>query len=415
METRGIAWVFFLGLLFAKVLTASPYSGEERRGMEDVVRVRDPHARHPESRIFYDTCICGASQYTGKRSGDPPGNSTDSDLDRIIGGTVVPSQTKYPWMAWGGLTPTQMGCTGALINDRYVLTAAHCVFANRHATFYVTLGDLDRSTSSESRSIQITARAIPHPEYRTESGSTTDNDIALMRLDTPVDWNAYPHIRPICLPSGPLSVAGQTVITAGPTRTYYVTLGDLDRSTSFESRSIQITARAIPHRDYRSQGNDNDIALMRLDTPVNWNAYPHIRPICLPSGPLPVAGQTVITAGWGSTNIVDSYFSVPSWKLFEATLKVVSDEVCRRSFSNRNYNNFICAYSAGSTIARGDSGGPLMYRTQLGYFQNVGINSFGGGFPILGAGFTEIGNYVNSFILPKTEDANYCMTPWFSV
>ncbi|CAG0907716.1 unnamed protein product [Darwinula stevensoni] len=102
-------------------------SGEERRGVEDVVRTRDPHIRQPDSRIFYDSCYCGISQYKGKRSGDPPGNSTDSDLDRIIGGTVVPSQTKYPWMAWGGSTPTQMGCTGALINDRYVLTAAHCV------------------------------------------------------------------------------------------------------------------------------------------------------------------------------------------------------------------------------------------------------------------------------------------------
>ncbi|CAG0894960.1 unnamed protein product [Darwinula stevensoni] len=314
METRGIAWVFFLGLLSAKVLTAVYTGEEERRRAEDVVQVRDPRIREPDKRLAFDSCYCGISQYTGKRSGDPPGNSTDSDLDRIIGGTVVPSQTKYPWMAWGGLTPTQMGCTGALINDRYVLTAAHCVFANRHATFYVTLGDLDRSTSSESRSIQITARAIPHPGYR------------------------YQGTTPI----------------------------------------------------------DNDIALMRLDTPVNWNAYPHIRPICLPSGPLSVAGQTVTIAGWGCTNVLGAVLGYTSTKLREATLQVVSDDVCRRTASAPNYNNFLCAQKTGSTICKGDSGGPLMFRTQIGYYRNVGINSFGSGFPSNGAGFTETGSRCSS-------------------
>ncbi|CAG0903194.1 unnamed protein product [Darwinula stevensoni] len=77
-----------------------------------------------------------------------------TDLDRITGGTPVPNQGKYPWMAWMGSGPGVFSCGGALINDRYVLSAAHCLGSNAStATFYVNLGDLDRSSTTKSVSI----------------------------------------------------------------------------------------------------------------------------------------------------------------------------------------------------------------------------------------------------------------------
>ena len=49
-----------------------------------------------------------------------------------------------------------------------------------------------------------------------------------------------------------------------------------------------------------------DIALLELESPVPWEDYPHIRPICLPkNSTLDVSSLRGIMSGWGATEILD--------------------------------------------------------------------------------------------------------------
>ena len=50
------------------------------------------------------------------------------------------------------------------------------------ATYYVTLEDFDRSTSSKSRSIQIAGRAIPHSQYISSQKTTSPSCDSIFRL-----------------------------------------------------------------------------------------------------------------------------------------------------------------------------------------------------------------------------------------
>ncbi|CAG0892846.1 unnamed protein product [Darwinula stevensoni] len=160
--------------------------------------------------------ICGQSQTSaGKRSDDIPIEARQLDFDRIIGGTPVPSQRKYPWVGWMGTAKNNFICTSALINDRYMLTAAHCVQSNLAGTFYVTLGSTNLFQWPAGQSIQIAAKAIMHPNYNSQ---TLQNDIALLKLQTPLNFAAYPNIRPICLASAN-PIANSVVTIAGWGRT----------------------------------------------------------------------------------------------------------------------------------------------------------------------------------------------------
>lgn len=87
----------------------------------------------------------------------PPSNSCQcgvANLQRIVGGTEVSPQHKYPWHV--GLkyeTSRRYGCGATIINDKYALTAAHCffdVFGNRIPDEGLVVGVADHDMYSSS-------------------------------------------------------------------------------------------------------------------------------------------------------------------------------------------------------------------------------------------------------------------------
>ncbi|XP_044198340.1 uncharacterized protein LOC122974388 [Thunnus albacares] len=111
---------------------------------------------------------------------------------RIIGGQNA-SPGSWPWQASINVAERPI-CGGSLINNQWVLTAAHCM--SNFSFMEVRLGLHSQSgenLNGTSREIEV---GIIHPEY---NEFTLENDIGLLKLSTPVNFTDY--IQPICLAS----------------------------------------------------------------------------------------------------------------------------------------------------------------------------------------------------------------------
>ncbi|XP_008435038.1 testisin-like [Poecilia reticulata] len=131
--------------------------------------------------------LCAGSDAQLNECGFAPRNP------KIVGGQDA-SPGSWPWQVELQLNG-QFKCGGSLINKKWVLTAAHCIEDPAPSMWKVILGqqnqrDRDTKTVVE-RNI---GKIIVHPKF---SQTTIDNDIALLRLSSPVEFTDY--IRPVCL------------------------------------------------------------------------------------------------------------------------------------------------------------------------------------------------------------------------
>uniref|UniRef100_A0A3B4T757 Peptidase S1 domain-containing protein n=1 Tax=Seriola dumerili TaxID=41447 RepID=A0A3B4T757_SERDU len=160
----------------------------------------------------------------------------------------------------------------------------------------------------------------------------------------------------------------------------------------------------IRNPNYDSRTNDNDIALLRLSSPVDFTNY--IRPVCLAAdGSVFRAGTTCWVTGWGT---VQSNVPLPSpQRLQEVDVPVVSNSQCNESYASSNIgitSNMICAGlpEGGKDSCQGDSGGPMVSKDGSRWVQ-AGVVSFGIGcaepsFPGVYARVSEYQTWINSQI-----------------
>uniref|UniRef100_A0A1I8P8I7 CLIP domain-containing serine protease n=1 Tax=Stomoxys calcitrans TaxID=35570 RepID=A0A1I8P8I7_STOCA len=158
------------------------------------------------------------------------------------------------------------------------------------------------------------------------------------------------------------------------------------------------------HPDYKRHPLMNDIALIRLQRPVQFKS--HIKPICLPLDAHIDAQMAMdqIVAGWGVTEK-----GYASNVLLKATIPLQNLEFCQQAFQQDTITNeaHLCAGGIDKrSTCRADSGGPLFAAVpyehrQLRYVQfgitSGGSNGCGGKHNLPGI-YTNVRNYVNWII-----------------
>ncbi|XP_067875628.1 transmembrane protease serine 6 isoform X2 [Heterodontus francisci] len=116
--------------------------------------------------------------------------------NKIVGGTNS-TEGEWPWQASLQIS-SQHVCGGILINENWVLSAAHCFTSSSTppAIWTVILGKFKLDVVGNNELSFKVLKIISHPYY---NAITYDYDVALLQLDQPVP--IVPSSYPICLPT----------------------------------------------------------------------------------------------------------------------------------------------------------------------------------------------------------------------
>uniref|UniRef100_A0A8C9R510 chymotrypsin n=1 Tax=Scleropages formosus TaxID=113540 RepID=A0A8C9R510_SCLFO len=121
----------------------------------------------------------------------PPSVCGQAPLNtRIVGGQNA-APGSWPWQVSMRYQGSHM-CGGSLINNRWILSAAHCFTLISRWTMVLGL-QTQQGTNPNAVSVSVSKITV-NPNY---NGNTHDNDLALVQLSSTVNFNNY--IQPVCL------------------------------------------------------------------------------------------------------------------------------------------------------------------------------------------------------------------------
>lgn len=107
---------------------------------------------------------------------------------KIVGGEKVKDIEEFPWQVSLGVSwvvdPYRAHfCGGSIYNEKWIITAAHCLTEVKARNVAVTAGTIKLGSSSQRRNVR---KIIIHENY---DDLTFDNDIALVELFTPLSFS----------------------------------------------------------------------------------------------------------------------------------------------------------------------------------------------------------------------------------
>ncbi|KAI1883223.1 hypothetical protein AGOR_G00243010 [Albula goreensis] len=155
----------------------------------------------------------------------------------VVGGEIG-KKGESPWQVLVMNENNRFHCGGVLIDQFWVLTAAHCLESSSIVS--VRLGDYERFRFEGSEVIKPVQEAIVHPDYDT---NTVNNDIALLRLQSAVHYTDY--IVPVCLPDRTLA---ERVLHRNGTKAVVTGWGKTDELTPEKTSALRfITIPVVDH------------------------------------------------------------------------------------------------------------------------------------------------------------------------
>ncbi|KAG8189135.1 hypothetical protein JTE90_018429 [Oedothorax gibbosus] len=141
------------------------------------------------------------------------GISNMKPQSRIIGGSDA-SYGEFPWQAHIKLNKQQ--CGGVLLNNYYVLTAAHCIYQVNVKDITVQLGVHDIQDASrhehKPQTFRVTEKKL-HPMFQYRAAHPDRYDVALLRLSRAARYRD--SVRPVCLPRHGWDLKGKKAVITG--------------------------------------------------------------------------------------------------------------------------------------------------------------------------------------------------------
>uniref|UniRef100_UPI00398F4DB4 coagulation factor X-like n=1 Tax=Pristiophorus japonicus TaxID=55135 RepID=UPI00398F4DB4 len=162
------------------------------------------------------------------------------------------------------------------------------------------------------------------------------------------------------------------------TKTITAVVGEFDVRKEEQTEQRQDVEAAVAHRGYQQGAYDNDIAVLLLKKPLQFNHY--VVPICLPhqkfAEKVLMVKQQALVSGWG----VDHERGRPSNTLQRLTVPYIDRTKCIESSLHPVSQNMFCAGydSELKDACQGDSGGPHVTEHKNTWFL-TGIVSWGEG------------------------------------
>ncbi|XP_055883377.1 elastase-1-like [Biomphalaria glabrata] len=278
--------------------------------------------------------------------------SGSSRKKRIVGGHTA-AQGSWPWLValrnfMGGIS-----CSGAVIAQRWVVTAAHCFrFAADPNMWRVRIGEHDLFTNEDNERDLRIQHIYVHPQHSSQSPDSSSNstlysrflyDIALLQLAEDS------RIEPVCLPT-------------------------LQRSNE-DSELSNVISETPSVQGVETDFSDNPRFGPTMRRSLNLQAENEI-----PEGVDVVgAGRRSIqnggncwVAGWGAT--LDA--SIQDQILREVSGDIIPRDQCSRLWGLDLPENMICFGDGSFGPCAGDSGAPMSCERN-GQFYLAGVVSWG--------------------------------------
>ncbi|KAL1766252.1 coagulation factor IX [Sigmodon hispidus] len=119
-------------------------------------------------------------------------SESSNDFSRIVGGeNAKPGQIPWQVILNGEV---EAFCGGAIINEKWVVTAAHCLKPGDKIE--VVAGEYNLHENEDTEQRRNVIQTIPHYHYNATINKYS-HDIALLELDEPLILNSY--VTPICV------------------------------------------------------------------------------------------------------------------------------------------------------------------------------------------------------------------------